>query len=68
MSGIEADMTVLRAFQIPSTRGTTDEGKDKLSCPSPRPEDNDREVTVTDPLTPMLDGGRWILNIRFFKM
>jgi len=58
MLGIEADMTVLRAFQVPSTRGNTREGKDKTkSCSRPRPEGIDREVTVTDPLTPTLDGG-----------
>jgi len=57
MSDKEADMTVLRAFQTPSKRGTKDEGKDKLSCPSPRSEDTDREVTVIDPLTPTLYGG-----------
>jgi hypothetical protein len=34
MSGIEADMTVLRAFQIPSTRGNIGEGKDKTKVVS----------------------------------
>jgi hypothetical protein len=34
MAGIEADMTVLRDFQIPSRRGNKREGKDKTKAVS----------------------------------